>query len=131
MMTREDYKCNFTHLAETLIRMWKKGGDRDNQILRAMTYENFPEYFDTNSHMFIMGFSTLDNFLIALLRNYIMVQIACISHDAPRDMRDYVSDIFNEIVTENLEKFKGILMTLHAPTYRQIEELHNNQLRFF
>ena len=130
MMTREDYKENFTHFAEKLIRMWKKGGDRDNQILRAMTYENFPEYFETNKHIFIMGFSTLDNFLIALLRNYIMVQIACISHDAPRDMRDYVSDIFNEIVTENLEKFKAILLQLHGPTYRQIEELHKNQLRF-
>lgn len=129
-MTRDEYKEGFTHFAETMIRMWKKGGDRDNQILRAMTYENFPEYFETNKHMFIMGFSTLDKFLIALLRNYIMVQIACISHDAPNDMRHYVSDIFNEIVTENLEKFKSILLQLHGPTYRQIEELHNSQLRF-
>lgn len=129
-MTREDYKENFANLAEKLIRMWKKGGDRDNQILRAMTYENFPEYFEKNKHMFIMGFSTLDNFLIALLRNYIMVQIACISHEAPRDMRDYVSDIMNEIVTENLEQYKLILNSLHAPTYREIEELHTNQFRF-
>lgn len=130
MMTREDYKEGFTHFAETMIRMWKKGGDRDNQILRAMTYDNFPEYFETNKGMFIMGFSTLDNFLIALLRNYIMVQIACISHDAPNDMRHYVSDIFNEIITENLEKYKEILVTLHTPTYRRIEDLHNSQLRF-
>lgn len=130
MMTREDYKEGFTHFAETMIRMWKKGGDRDNQILRAMTYDNFPEYFEANKSMFIMGFSTLDKFLIALLRNYIMVQIACISHDAPNDRRHEVSDIFNEIVTENLEKYKDILMTLHAPTYRRIEELHSSQLRF-
>ena len=129
-MTRDEYKNGFTHFAETMIRMWKRGSDRDNTILLAMTYENFPEYFETYKHMFIMGFSTLDNFLIALLRNYIMVQLACISHDAPNDKRHYVSDIFNEIVTENIEKYKEILMTLHAPTYRQIEELHNNQLRF-
>lgn len=129
-MTRDEYKEGFTHFAETMIRMWKKGGDRDNQILRAMTHENFPEYFEAYKHMFIMGFSTLDNFLIALLRNYIMVQIACISHDAPNDRRHYVSDIFNEIITENIEKYKEILRTLHAPTYRQIEELHKNQLRF-
>ena len=129
-MTRDEYKDGFTHFAETMIRMWKKGGDRDNQILLAMTHENFPEYFETYKHMFIMGFSTLDNFLISLLRNYIMVQIACISHAAPNDRRHEVSDIFNEIITENLEKYKGILMTLHAPTYGQIEELHNKQLRF-
>jgi len=110
--------------------MWKRGSDRDNAITLAMAHDNFPEYFETYKHMFIMGFSTLDNFLIALLRNYIMVQIACISHDAPNDTRHYVSDIFNEIVTANLEKYKDILMTLHAPTYRRIGDLHNSQLRF-
>lgn len=130
MMTRDDYKEGFTHFAETMIRMRMKGGDRDNRILEAMTHENFGEYFETYKHMFIMGFSTLDNFLIALLRNYIMVQIACISRDAPNDKRHYISDLFNEIVTENLEKFKAILLQLHGPTYREIEELHNNQLRF-
>jgi hypothetical protein len=129
MMTREDYKEGFTHFAETMIRMWKRGSDRDNTILLAMTHDNFPEYFETYKHMFIMGFSSLDNFLIALLRNYIMVQIASISHDAPNDKRHYVIDIFNEIITENLEKYKGILMTLHAPTYGQIVDLHNKQLR--
>lgn len=129
-MTRDEYKANFTLFAETMIRMWKKGGDRDNRITEALTYENFPEYFETYKHMFVLGFSTLDNFLIALLRNYIMVQIACISHDAPSDKRHYISDIFNEIVTEKLDKYKKILITLHGPTYRQIEELHNKQLRF-
>ena len=129
-MTRDEYQEGFTHFAETMIRMWKKGGDRDNQILLAMTHENFPEYFETYKHMFIMGFSTLDNFLIALLRNYIIVQLACIAHDAPNDRRHEVSDIFNEIITENIEKYKKILMTLHAPTYCQIVELHNKQLRF-
>lgn len=129
-MTRDEYKANFTPFAESMIRMWKKGGDRDNRITEALTYENFPEYFETYKHMFVLGFSTLDTFLIALLRNYIMVQIACISHDAPRDKQHYISDIFNEIVTENLDKYKKILITLHGPTYRQIEELHNKQLRF-
>lgn len=130
MMTGEYYKEGFTHFAESMIRMRMKGGDRDNRILEAMTYENFGGYFQTNKHMFIMGFSNLDNFLIALLRNYIMVQIACISHEAPSDMRHYVSDIFNEIIIENIDKFKSILQQLHGPTYREIEELHKNQLRF-
>jgi hypothetical protein len=76
-----------------------------------------------------LGFSTLDNFLIALLRNFFMAQIACVTHDAIEGVRDEILDMFYEIAHENLTMFKERLLIMHAITYRDIEELHHRQLR--
>jgi len=128
-MKRADYKESFANLAMFLVNMKGKTQGRDDTITLAFTYDNFADYFNSNKHMFVLGFSTLDNFLIALLRNFFMAQIACVTHEATEETRNEILDMFNEIAHANLEKFKERLFIMHAITYRKIEELHRKQLR--
>lgn len=124
-MTRDEYIDNFTHLAFFLVNMKGKTKGRDDTITLALIYDNFTAYYESNKHLFFVKFSSLDGYLVALLRNFFIVQVACITHEVIEGKRDELLDMFNEIAETNLEALKARLKKLHAITYRNIEEKYN------
>lgn len=123
-MTRDEYIANFTHLAFFLVNMKGKTRGRDDTITLALTYDNFTDYYESNKHMFLVKFASLDSFLVALLRNFFIVRVSCVTHEPIEGKRDELLDMFNEIATTNLEALKARLLKIHAITYRKIEEHH-------
>ena len=76
-MSKINYEENFAFFVETVMRMQKRGADRDNTVMLAMVHENFAEYVETYKQFFVLAFSDFDKFLVAVIRNYAMSQLSC------------------------------------------------------
>lgn len=129
-MSKIDYKENFAFFVATVMRMQKRGADRDNTVMLAMVHENFAEYVETYKHFFVLAFSDFDKFLIAVIRNYAMSQLSCITQDKENERVNEVRDLINDVVIENLDKYKEIMLLLHPSTYKELENLHEGALSF-
>jgi hypothetical protein len=127
-MSKPDYKKNSSFFVETMLRMTKRCADRDNTVMLAMRHENFAEYVDEHKQFFVLAFSDFDNFLVAVIRNYVMAQLSCITHDKENEKVHELRDLFNAIIVENLESYKEIIKLMSPSTLNELEYVHESAL---
>ena len=102
-MTLDESKDSIKALFTQLLEIRRKMKDRDNTILNVFTYENFEEYYEAQSHWWIMPFSTDEILFQAVFRNFFVAQLNCILHNKTREEQFKSEDFINEVIEENIQ----------------------------
>lgn len=124
-----EFKSQISLLVKFLLRMSKKMGDRDNNICLAMTYENIEEYFEKFKFFIsLTTYSTEDKLLKGIIRSFVMAQIACITHDKEEEHIEPMRVWLDEIIEEDFEELKAIMVMHWRTLLDDINKVHMNKI---
>jgi hypothetical protein len=107
-LTPDMYAFFSDQLIEKMLKQQMRTNDRDNNEA-WMQFDNFGDYYAANRHLFMVTFSKLDILVSAIIKGYVMAQLAVMLNRGNKAGRARVDDLVSKAIASKYPQLEAAL----------------------